>query len=142
MSAPLSPVAKMKVAVPVGFLLLAFIIYTFGIFVADFRVSQIIGALLTFVSCILWIIARVQLGDAPAEGRLVTKGLYGEVRHPIYYFSTTALLGAAIFMWLTELLIICILIAIFQGIRIHYEEKALVRKMGRRYQRYKNRTLM
>lgn len=103
---------------------------------------RIVGALVTFISSILWIIARVQLGDAPAESRLVTTGLYGEMRHPIYYFSTLAFLGVAIFMWIPLLFVPVIAIAVFQYFRIRREEGILAKKLGRRYLRYKERTIM
>lgn len=141
MSAPLSHTAKLKVAVPVAYLIAAFIFFALATFLIDFRISQVIGALITFISCILWIIARVQLGDAPAEARLVTTGLYGEFRHPIYLFSTTAFMGGTIFVWIKELVIVLVVLAIFQIIRSRIEEKALAQKLGRRYLRYKERTL-
>lgn len=142
MSAPLSHTAKLKVAVPVAFLLLIFAFFVLAIFLVGGSLPRIIGALLTFLSSILWVIARVQLGDAPIEGRLVTTGLYGEVRHPIYYFSTLAFLGVAIFMWIPLLFIPVIAIAVFQFYRIRREEKVLAKKLGRRYLRYKERTLI
>lgn len=140
MSAPMSHVSKAKVAVPVMYLFGSAAFFMLAIFLVSARPSMIFGALITFVSCILWIIARVQLGDAPAEGRLVTSGLYSELRHPIYYFSTAALLGVAVFMWISELFIAAMLLAAFQFVRIQYEEQALVKKLGRRYKRYQQRT--
>ncbi len=141
MSEPLSHFSKVKVAVPVAFLLTIFAFFILAIFLVGGSWPRIIGALVTFVSSILWIIARIQLGDAPAEGRLVTTGLYGEVRHPVYYFSTLAFLGVAIFMWVPLLFVPVIAITFFQFFRIRREEKALAHKLGRRYLRYKERTL-
>jgi protein-S-isoprenylcysteine O-methyltransferase Ste14 len=142
MSEPLSHFSKVKVAVPVAFLLIIFAFFVLAIFLVGGSLPRIIGALVTFISSILWIIARVQLGDAPNEGRLVTTGLYGEVRHPIYYFSTLAFLGVAIFMWIGILFIPVAVIAVFQFFRIRREEKALAQKLGRRYLRYKERTII
>lgn len=142
MSTSISHLTKLKVAVPVTFLLAIFAFFVLAIFLVGGSLPRIIGALVTFVSSILWIIARLQLGDAPLEGRLVTTGLYGEVRHPIYYFSTLAFLGVAIFMWVPLLFVPVIAIAIFQYFRIRREEKALAKKLGRRYGRYKERTLL
>lgn len=142
MSEPLSHFSKAKVAVPVAFLLTIFAFYVLAIFLVGASWPRLIGAMITFVASILWIIARVQLGDAPAEGRLVTTGLYGEVRHPIYYFSTLAFLGVAIFMWVPLLFIPVIAIGLFQFFRIKREERALAKKLGRRYQRYQQRTII
>lgn len=142
MSEPLSHITRVKIAVPVVYLFSVAAFFMLAAFLIEARFSMVFGALLTFVSCILWIIARAQLGDAPVDGRLVTTGLYKELRHPIYVFSTTAFLGIAVFMWISELFIACALLAVFQAIRAHYEERRLIEKMGRRYQRYKERTLL
>lgn len=142
MSETFSHYSKVKVAVPVAFLLTIFAFFVLAIFLVGGSWPRIIGALVTFLSSILWIIARIQLGDAPAEGRLVTTGLYGEVRHPIYLFSTLAFLGVAIFMWVPLLFIPVIAIAVFQYFRTRREEKALAQKLGRRYSRYKERTII
>lgn len=142
MSTRLTPLTKLKIAVPVMYLIGSFILCTLVIFLIEFKISQIIGSLIIFISAILWIIARIQLGDAPNEGRLVTTGLYSELRHPIYYFSTAAFLGYVIVLWIKELLIVWLLLVIFQWVRIHYEEQALAKKLGRRYLRYKERTLL
>src|SRR5918911_4266450 len=46
----------------------------------------------------LWIVARFQLGSAftlkPEARRLVTRGLYSRIRHPIYLFGSGAYFGA------------------------------------------------
>lgn len=142
MSTPLHHLTKLKVAVPVAFLFAVFVFFVLAIFLVDGSVPRIIGALVTFISSILWIIARIQLGDAPLEDRLVTTGLYGEFRHPIYLFSTLAFLGVAIFMWVGLLFIPVLAIAIFQIARARREEQKLALKMGRRYQRYQQRTII
>lgn len=142
MSARLRILTKLKIALPMVYLFVTFLVFSFAIFGIPFRITQVIGALITFVSFILWIIARIQLGDAPAEGRLITKGLYGEVRHPIYYFSTTAFIGILIFLLIIELWFLLIPLLAFYIVRIRYEEKQLIQQMGRRYQRYKQRTLL
>ncbi len=141
MSTPLRHTTKLKVALPVAYLFGVFVFFVTASFLIDSRPSHIIGALITFISCIFWIIARIQLGDAPAEHRLVTTGLYGEMRHPIYVFSTTALVGIAIFMMISELWIAVTAVSVFQIVRSIREERILVWTLGRRYDRYRKRTL-
>ena len=141
MSTPRLHLTKLKIAVPVAFLFASFVIFVLAIFLVDGSVPRVVGALVTFAASILWIIARIQLGDAPLEGRLVTTGLYGEFRHPIYLFSTTAFLGVAIFMWVGLLFLPVIAIGVIQIVRAHREEQKLAHKLGRRYLRYKQRTI-
>lgn len=142
MSIPLTHLTKLKVAVPVAFLFAVFVFFVLAIFLVDGSVPRIVGALITFIASILWIIARIQLGNAPLEGRLVTTGLYGEFRHPIYLFSTIAFLGVAIFMWIGLLFLPVLAIAVFQTVRARREEQKLSQKLGRRYLRYKQRTII
>ena len=141
MSERLQILTKLKIAVPVCFLFATFIFFILAVFLVDASLPRIFGALVTFIAGILWIIARVQLGDAVTQGRLVTTGLYGEFRHPIYLFSTISFLGVAIFMWLGLLFIPVAGIAVVQIVRARREERMLAANMGRRYLRYKKRTM-
>jgi len=142
MSESVRHLTKLHIAVPVLCLFGAFFFFTMTIFLIDFHIYQVVGSLITFISCILWIIARIQLGDAPMEGRFVTTGLYNELRHPIYYFQVTALAGVAIFLWIFELWFFVLALAVFQVLRIQREEKKLLDKFGRRYRNYKQRTIL
>ena len=144
MSEPLRPTTRLKIFVPVAFLFGYFAFYVLAIFLAGSTPLRVLCALMTFVGCALWIIARLQLGDAALEGRLVTSGLYGEVRHPIYYASTLAFTGFCLFIliWTPIILIPLAALIVFQVIRIRREERALAQKLGRRYLRYKQRTII
>jgi protein-S-isoprenylcysteine O-methyltransferase Ste14 len=144
MSEPLRPTTRLKIFVPVAFLFGYFAFYVLAIFLAGSTPLRVLCALVSFIGCVLWIIARMQLGNAALENRLVTSGLYGEVRHPIYYASTLAFLGFSIFIliWTPLILVPLAALVIFQIIRIRREEKALASKLGRRYLRYKERTLL
>jgi protein-S-isoprenylcysteine O-methyltransferase Ste14 len=144
MSEPLRPTTRLKIFVPVAFLFGYFAFYVLAIFLAGSTPLRVLCALVSFMGCVLWIIARMQLGEAATENRLVTSGLYGEVRHPIYYASTLAFLGFSIFIliWTPLILVPLAALVIFQIIRIRREEKVLASKLGRRYLRYKERTLL
>lgn len=140
MHEPLSLVTRLKLLVPVGFLIGSFALFVLSAFLVDIDIVGLLSALGTFATAILWLVARVQLGDAPRQNRLVTSGLYSELRHPIYYFSTLAFLGVAVFMRISILFIPVVCIAIAQIVRIRYEERELIARLGNRYARYKRRT--
>ncbi len=129
---------------PVAALFGYFGFFVLAIFLAGSTPLRVICALFTFVMCVLWIIARLQLGDAPAEDRLITSGLYGEVRHPIYYASTLAFLGFTVFIliWTPIILVPFAALVAFMVVRIRREERVLKAKLGRRYARYKQRTII
>lgn len=129
---------------PVAMLFGYFSFYALAIFLVGSTPLRVICALLTFAGCVLWIIARLQLGDAPNEGRLITSGLYGEVRHPIYYASLLAFFGFTLFVliWTPLILIPFAALVVFLVVRIRREERVLVAKLGRRYVRYQQRTVI
>ena len=58
------------------------------------------GSAVAVPSFVLWFLAKLQLGGSftpkPEARELVTRGLYSRIRHPIYFFSTLALVGIAI----------------------------------------------
>lgn len=144
MSEPLKPTTRLKIFMPVAALFGYFSFYALSIFLVGSTPLRVICALFTFAMCVLWIIARLQLGDAPDEGRLITSGLYGEVRHPIYYASTLAFFGFTVFVliWTPIILVPFIALLVFMIIRIRREERVLETSLGRRYARYQQRTVL
>lgn len=144
MSEPFKPTTRLKIFMPVAALFGYFSFFALAIFLVGSTPLRVICALFTFAMCVLWIIARLQLGDAPSEGRLITSGLYGEVRHPIYYASTLAFLGFTVFIliWTPVILVPFAALVAFMIFRIRREERLLEAKLGRRYARYKQRTIL
>lgn len=144
MSEPFKPTTRLKIFMPVAALFGYFSFFALAIFLVGSTPLRVICALFTFIMCVLWIIARLQLGDAPTEDRLITSGLYGEVRHPIYYASTLAFLGFTVFIliWTPLILVPFVALLVFMFVRIRREERVLEAKLGRRYTRYKQRTII
>ena len=74
------------------------------------------------------------------ESRLVVKGLYKYIRHPLYTFGL-------LFVWLTPVMsvnmfVLYISITIYTIIGAHFEERKLLREFGEDYARYKESTPM
>lgn len=96
---------------------------------------------------ILWIIAMVNLGKSlavmPGADRLVIRGVYKYLRHPIYIGIIFTILGLTVasgsVFGLTFLIVIVIPLNIA---RAHFEEKALLKKFGKEYEVYKSKTLL
>ena len=68
---------------------------------------------------------------------LVTTGLYGFVRHPLY-FSWMLLVFAAPYMTMTRLTF-AVLSTSYLAIAIPFEERALIRVFGTQYREYQRR---
>jgi protein-S-isoprenylcysteine O-methyltransferase Ste14 len=76
-------------------------------------------------------------GAPPEHVPLVTTGLYGFVRHPLY-FAWMLLVFAAPQMTMTRLTF-AMLSTAYLAIAIPFEERALVRGFGPRYREYQRR---
>jgi protein-S-isoprenylcysteine O-methyltransferase Ste14 len=103
------------------------------------------AALCLSIACaVLWLIARLQLGDAfsvTARARhLVTRGLYSKIRHPIYVFGTLAFLFVVLALQGWPGLIIWIIVILIQAARLRREERVLAETFGEEYAAYRSRT--
>ncbi len=77
---------------------------------------------------------------AEVESRLVVKGLYKYMRHPLYTFGL-------LFVWLTpvmsvNMLVLYISLTVYTIIGAHFEERKLLREFGGDYAAYKENTPM
>ncbi|MBI3170044.1 MAG: isoprenylcysteine carboxylmethyltransferase family protein [Chloroflexi bacterium] len=106
------------------------------------RGGQALSALLLLVAVIqtdtLSFIGLRQLFEEDNPGRLVTRGLYNLVRHPLYLFSLT-------FLWLSpsmsvNSLVFNIGVTLYFVIGAYFEERKLLRDFGEAYADYKRRT--
>lgn len=72
--------------------------------------------------------------------RLITDGIYGHIRHPLYLGEMTRNLGFALLFSSLFGLIVMIIANIFLIIRIEIEEKMLIAEFGPEYEEYKKKT--
>jgi protein-S-isoprenylcysteine O-methyltransferase Ste14 len=94
---------------------------------------------------VLWIIATVNLGKSlavmPGADRLIIRGIYKYLRHPIYIGIIFTILGLTVasgsVFGLTFLVVVVIPLNIA---RAYFEEKALLKKFGKEYETYRSRT--
>ena len=99
-----------------------------------------VGAVLVVAGVLLWLICYLQVSRAYREGKLLTKGCYSRVRHPIYSiwglliipgFSLVIggfMLGLPLVYWLTVMKF------------IGDEERALEERFGDEWREYARRT--
>lgn len=76
------------------------------------------------------------------ESKLITKGIYARMRHPLYTALILGLVGFVIFNPTFTHLVHAISILIYLFIGIHYEEKRLIARFGEKYKKYKDQTPM
>lgn len=98
------------------------------------------GLALAFISLIFWIKAFRDLGTSftttPKARRVVTKGLYSVMRHPMYFFGILVFLGLAMALNHPYAYLAVILVAILQLARSLREEQVLRDKFEIEYGKY------
>jgi protein-S-isoprenylcysteine O-methyltransferase Ste14 len=104
----------------------------------------ILGGAVAVPAFVLWFVAKLQLGGSftlKAEARaLVTHGLYSRIRHPVYFFSTLALIGTAICLRSVYFDVYVAVTTAAQLWRIRWENKVLRETFGQDYLDYRLRT--
>ena len=103
-----------------------------------------VGLCLSVASAPLWFLAKWQLGEAfsvkPEARRLVTRGLYSKLRHPIYVFGSAAFFGAFMALYGWSVLVAWVVVALIQVRRAHREDRVLAEAFGPAYAAYRSRT--
>lgn len=105
---------------------------------------RILGAAIVLTAVALITVARVQLGrsfSVSAQARhLVTTGIYGRIRNPIYLFAEFIFIGAAVFLWSWIPLLIAAALVPMQMRRARREAAVLEAAFGPEYVAYRQRT--
>ena len=100
------------------------------------------GIIILGTSFIIKILAQRQIGASPAlknKAKLVTTGLYGIVRHPLYMSNGLLAIGMAVL--LRSIFALLFFIPYFLSFLplIHFEEKNLLEKYGEEYRKYRKK---
>src|SRR5690606_18265228 len=114
---------------------------------AEIFFLQVAGAIFVTSGLVFAIWARMTLGkywsgfiDPSSNSRLVTKGPYRYVRHPIYVGLLIALLGTAIQMNQGEFWVAYIGVTVTYIVKLKFEEKKLLVAFGDEYRKYMQNT--
>lgn len=107
-----------------------------------------IGIIVLIIGGIIMVTSRIQLGKygtpvihTGEEHKLVTKGLYKVVRHPMYFGAIFMMLGSYIaFRSLLVLIVIAISYIPLMKMRIKMEEETLIGTFGDDYRNYIKQT--
>jgi len=130
---------------PLSYLQFVTAVLGFGIALVAFRgpldAIRIVGLALAASALVLFLVAKVQLGDSfsilPEAHTLVTRGIYSKIRHPIYFFSAFLIFGLALFAERPVFLLVFAVIIPVQILRMRREDKVLEEKFGDEYRRYR-----
>jgi protein-S-isoprenylcysteine O-methyltransferase Ste14 len=105
---------------------------------------NIVGLVFMIPGMVLWVAARLQLGDSfsiSAQARqLITHGLYSRIRNPIYLFGTITICGFALAVGKPIFLFGLLVVIPLQVKRAAVESKVLEDKFGDAYREYLRKT--
>ena len=89
-------------------------------------------------------IARFQLGNSfsvtPQARKLVTRGIYSRIRHPVYVFGAITFLGLILYFRKPIFLVALALVIVAQILRARQEERVLEAAFGDEYRHYRQST--
>lgn len=107
---------------------------------------QNIGVISTILGLCIALIARYTIGknwsgsiDIKKDHELITKGIYGYVRHPIYTGAFFMALGAALVFQQMFIWILLAVVVVFFIIKYKQEEKFMTKYFPKEYPAYKKR---
>ena len=139
----LSRVTKLKIIIPLSYFGATMLLFV-NTWPSQVLIHHLVGAILAIIAFILWIIARIQLGNAfsitPKAKFIVRAGLYQKLRHPVYYFSVLVALGLSIYLWWWPIFVAFIFFIVMQAYRIRKEEALLAKQFEKEYLEYKQST--
>jgi protein-S-isoprenylcysteine O-methyltransferase Ste14 len=105
-------------------------------------IALTIGIFLLGMNFVIKILAQRQIGPFPAlksKAKLVTTGIYGTVRHPLYMSNGLLAIGMAILLKSMYALLFSIPYSLSYLLITYFEERDLLKKYGKDYQEYKKR---
>lgn len=91
---------------------------------------------------IAWSGIKTVFGEVREPPRVITKGVFSVVRHPVYFGSLFAIFGLVIMTLSIFSLIIWLMAIMFYYFVSRYEEKLLLAKFGREYEDYMKKVPM
>ena len=106
-----------------GWLLILISFYVFFISFKNYNIREFLG------------LDRLKSGEKVFYP-LKVSGINKIVRHPLYSFSYTLMLGLFLIAPNNYILIACVIIAVYLPIGIYFEEKKLIEEYGKEYKDY------
>ncbi len=103
-------------------------------------VVLVIGIILVLLSVLIWIHSFKQIGIIPGvrqKSKVITTGIYGIIRHPLYLGSIFMILGLTLAFRAYFALVYAPVMIVFFTIMTFTEEKSLAKEYGEEYLVYK-----
>ncbi len=112
----------------------------------SYSLFYFLGLLFSLSGIVIWWAGKITLGDnfydvlaVPNAKRLVTKGIYSKLSHPIYLGMLLTSIGWSLIINVLVLYFVVLGIDIFLMVKMQLENKFLLKKFGKEYLKYKKR---
>ncbi len=105
-------------------------------------VALTVGIILLIANFIIKAVAQRQIGALPVlkkKSNLVTTGIYGVIRNPLYMSNGLLAIGMAILFKSLNALLFSVPYSFLYLLIIYFEEKDLLEKYGEEYKEYKKK---
>lgn len=106
-----------------------------------------IGLIVNVVGLFIWWSAKITLAEnwdagygQPKIKKLVTRGIYSKISHPLYWGINLTLIGLCLIHLNIFLTIVSLIIVIYFFWRMKVENKFLTKKLGKKYLDYIKKT--
>jgi protein-S-isoprenylcysteine O-methyltransferase Ste14 len=105
------------------------------------------GLIINIVGLVIWWSAKITLSEnwdagygQPRIKKLVTRGIYSKICHPLYLGINLTLIGLTLIHLNLFLSLTSLIIVIYFFRRMSIEDKFLTKKLGKKYLDYKKKT--
>lgn len=128
---------------------LALTIISIYLWFSNFQRNTIyfVGLTINLIGLFIWWSAKITMAENwngghgnPKIMKLVTKGIYSKISHPIYWGINLTLIGLSLIHLNTLGIIISFIIIIYFFRRMKLEDKYLIKKLGKKYSDYRRST--
>lgn len=118
-------------------------------FISFFRIDTVyfIGFFISVLGLIIWWLAKMTIAEnwdagygKPKIKKLVTKGVYSKLGHPLYWGINLTLIGLCLIHKNIYLIIISSLIIFYFFYRMKLETNFLTKTLGKKYEDYRSKT--
>ena len=106
-----------------------------------------IGLIINITGLFIWWSAKITLAEnwdagyaQPKIKKLVTRGIYSKIRHPLYLGINLTLIGLSLIHLNIFLIIPSVIIVIYFFWRMKIETNFLIKTLGKEYLNYKKKT--
>lgn len=105
------------------------------------------GLFINVIGLFIWWSAKITLSEnwdagygKPKIKKLITRGIYSKISHPLYLGINLALIGLCLIHLNIILIILSIIIVVYFFWRMRLETKFLIKTLGKKYLDYKKKT--